>query len=202
MKASRWILVLALSALIMSCARGGTYPVFLKYQPVGTFPSLSQKVGSSLGISPFKDLRPDALYVGLYMPFTGRFSYFRSEPSLEKTIQESLLRVLPPYGVKPVILPAWDGKPESLKELETDSVLTFEIKKFWIEGKSTLSHTNVRTSVGFLIHLGVKQDGKVYTRNVEVEREMITYGLSPDKAQETLNQVLAEIFDSYFSNPY
>src|SRR5512134_760747 len=107
MKASRWVLVLAFSALVMSCARGGTYPVFLKYQPVGTFPSLSQKVGSTLGISPFKDLRPDALYVGLYMPFAGRFSYFKSEPSPEKTIQESLFRILPPYGVKPVVLPAW-----------------------------------------------------------------------------------------------
>jgi hypothetical protein len=186
----------------MSCARGGTYPVFLKYQPVGTFPALAQKVGSTLGISPFKDLRPDTLYVGLNMPFAGRFSYFKSEPSLEKTIQESLLRFLPPYGVKPVVLSAWDGKPESLKTLETDSALTVEIKKFWLEGKSSVFHTNVRTSIGFLIHLGVKQDGKVYTRNVEVEREMITYGLSPDKAQDTLNQVLTEVFDSYFSNPY
>jgi hypothetical protein len=97
MKARRWILILALGTLIMSCARGGTYPVFLKYQPVGTFPSLSQKVGSTLGISPFKDLRPDALYVGLYMPFTGRFSYFKSEPSLEKTIQERVVARLA-YG--------------------------------------------------------------------------------------------------------
>jgi len=77
-----------------------------------------------------------------------------------------------------------------------------EIKKFWIEGKSSVFHTNVRTSVALLIHLGVRQDGKVYTRNVEVEREVTTYGLSPDKAEEILNQVLTEIFDSYFSNPY
>jgi len=202
MKVIRWILILALGAWIMSCARGGTYPVLLKYQPVGTFPSVSQKVGSALGISPFKDLRADTLYVGLHMPFTGRFSYFKSEPSLERTLQESLFRVLPPYGVKPVALSSWDGKPESLKTLETDSVLTIEIRKFWIEGKSSIFHTNVRTSVALFIHLGVKQDGRVYTRNVEVEREAITYGLSPDKAEEILNQVLAEIFDSYFSNPY
>jgi hypothetical protein len=142
------------------------------------------------------------MYVGLYMPFAGRFSYFKSDPSLEKAMEESLFRVLPPYGVKPVAIPAWDGRPDSLKALETDSVLMVEIKKFWIEGKSSISHTNVRTSVGLLIHLGVKQQGKVYTRNVEMEREMTTYGLSADKAQETLNQIMTEVFDSYFSNPY
>jgi len=105
MKAIRWVLILALGILSLSCAGGGTYPVSLKYQPVGTFPSLSQKVGSTLGISSIKDLRPDTLYVGLNMPSSGRFSYFKSDPPLERTLQESLFRVLPPYGVKPVAPP-------------------------------------------------------------------------------------------------
>ncbi len=202
MKPIRWILIFALGALSLSCAAGGTYPISLKYQPAGTFPSLSQKVGSTMGIAPFKDLRSDTQFVGLSMPVSGRFSYFKCDPSLEKTLQDSLFRVLPPYGVKPVALSFWDVRPESLKALETDSALMIEVKKFWIEGKSSVFHTNVRTSVVLLIHLGVKQEGRVYTRNVEVEREAVTNGLSPDKAEEILNQVLAEIFDSYFSNPY
>jgi hypothetical protein len=31
---------------------------------------------------------------------------------------------------------------------------------------------------------------------------MAVYSLTPEKAGEILNQMLAEILDSYFSNPY
>ena len=203
MKCYRWYLVLFLSFLIWSCARGGTYPLLLRYQPVQTFPNLQQKVGAMLGLAPFKDQRPDTLHIGFSSPYAGRSTYFKSEPlPIEKEIQASLAHILLPYGIKTVAIPPWDGKPESLKMTEIDSVLLIEIQKFWIEGKASIIQTNVRTSVGLLLHLGVRKEGKVYTRKLESEREMAIYSLTPEKAEEILNKMLAEILDSYFSNPY
>ena len=203
MKCYRWYLVLFLSFLILSCARGGTYPLLLRYQPVQTFPNLQQKVGATLGLAPFKDQRPDTLYIGFSSPYIGRSTYFKSGPlPIEKAIQASLARILPPYGIKPVTVPSWDGRPESLKMTEIDSVLLIEIQKFWIEGKASIIQTNVRTSVELLLHLGVLKDGKVYSRKLESEREMAIYSLTPEKAEEILNEMLGEILDSYFSNPY
>ena len=203
MKCHRWYLVLFLSFLILSCARGGTYPLLLRYQPVQTFPNLQQKVGATLGLAPFKDQRPDTLYIGFSSPYAGLSTYFKSEPlPIEKAIQASFTRILPTYGIKPVTVPSWDGKPDSLKMMDVDSVLLIEIQKFWIEGKASMIQTNVRTSVGLLLYLGVQKEGKVYTRKLESEREMAIYSLTPEKAEEIQNKMLAEILDSYLSNPY
>jgi uncharacterized lipoprotein YajG len=104
--------------------------------------------------------------------------------------------------VKPIPISSWDGKPESLKNLETDSVLMIEIKRFWTEGKASLFKTDVKTVVQLVIHLGVKKEGKVFTRNVEVEKEMTVARLTPEKVEATINQILTDVFDAFFSNPY
>jgi len=203
MKTHRWFLMLILSFLIVSCAKGGTYPLYLRYQPMKEFPSLQQKIGSTLAIAPFRDERPETLYVGIHTPLRGISSYFKSDPfPLEKAITESLSGALSRYGVKTVSILNWDGKPEALKNMETDSVLMIEIKRFWIEGKAAPFRTNAKTSVQFVIHLGVKKEGKVFTRNVEVEKEMTVNRLTPERVEETMNRTLTDIFDSFFSNPY
>jgi hypothetical protein len=121
---------------------------------------------------------------------------------LERAIQESLSEGLSRYGVKTISISHWDGKPESLKNIETDSVLMIEIKRLWTEGKASLFRTHVKTAVQFVIHLGVKKEGKVFTRNVEVEKEMTVSRSTPEKVEAMINQMLTDIFDSYFLNPY
>jgi len=106
------------------------------------------------------------------------------------------------YGVKIVPISSWDGKPESLKDVETDSVLMIEIKKFWIEGSASLFRTDVKTSIHLIIHLGVKKEEKVFTRNVEVEKEVTLPRLTPEAMEGALNEILRDILDSFFSNPY
>jgi hypothetical protein len=129
--------------------------------------------------------------------------YFKSDPSsLEQAVRDSLLRILPPYGVKVVSVPSWDGSPESLTSLETDSILFIEIKKFWIEGHASFTGTKVQSSAQIALHLGVKKEGKVFTRNVELERETTLARFAAENAEEMLNQVLSDILDSYLSNPY
>jgi len=203
MKSYRWLTILFLSFLVLSCAKARTYSLYLRYQPSKEFPSFQQKIGSALGIVPFKDERLETLYIGIHTPLQGVSSYFKSDPfPLEKAIRDSLTEVLSREGVKVVPVSTWDGKPESLKTMETDSVLMIQIKTLWTEAKAVHFKTNAKTSAHFVIHLGVKREGKVYTKNVTVEKEMTVFRLTPEKVEQTVNEILADIFDSFFSDPY
>jgi hypothetical protein len=121
---------------------------------------------------------------------------------LEKAIRESLEEVLSSQGVKTIPIPYWDGEPGSLKNLETDSVLMIEIKKFWVEGKAVPFKTNVKASIHFVLHLGVKKEGKVFTKNLAVEKEMAFLTLSPERVELIVNEILTDILDAFFSDPY
>jgi hypothetical protein len=203
MKSIRWLFILSLGFFVLGCAKTGTHSLSLRYQPVKEFSSLQTKVGSTLGMAPFKDERPDTLYIGLHTNLQGNSDYFKSHPfPLERAIMESLSDALSRYGVKTIPISNWDGKPESLKNMETDSVLMIEIKRFWTEGKASAFRTTMKTTVQCVIHLGVKKEGKVFTRNVEVEKEMTVARSTPEKVEAMINQILTDIFDSYFSNPY
>jgi len=86
-----------------------------------------------------------------------------------------------PFSIRDQTTPIseWDGKPESLKELDADSVLMIQIKQFWIEGSGAAFRTNAKTSINLVIHLGVKKEGKVFSKNVEVNREATLSRLTP-----------------------
>jgi len=203
MKSIRWLFILSLGFFVLGCAKLGTYSLYLRYQPVREFTFLQQKIGSTLAMAPFKDERPDTLYIGVHTNLQGNSDYFKSHPfPLERAIMESLSDALSRYGVKTIPISNWDGKPESLKNMETDSVLMIEIKRFWTEGKASAFRTTMKTTVQCVIHLGVKKEGKVFTRNVEVEKEMTVARSTPEKVEAMINQILTDIFDSYFSNPY
>ncbi len=203
MKSIRWLFILSLGFFVLGCAKLGTYSLYLRYQPVREFTFLQQKIGSTLAMVPFKDERPDTLYIGVHTNLQGDSDYFKSHPfPLERAIMESLSDALSRYGVKTIPISNWDGKPESLKNMETDSVLMIEIKRFWTEGKASAFRTTMKTTVQCVIHLGVKKEGKVFTRNVEVEKEMTVARSTPEKVEAMINQILTDIFDSYFSNPY
>ena len=203
MKSLRWLLIAFLCVLILSCAKGGTYPLYLRYQSLRDLPSLQQKIGSTLGMVPFRDERTDTLYIGYYTPLQGVSAFFKSDPfPLEKAMIESLSNSLSHRGVKIIPVSTWDGKPESLQNIETASVLMIEIKKFWVEGRAHLLRTELNSVIHFVIHLGVKKEGRVFTRNVEVEKEMTFPRLTPEKIEQTTNEILSDIFDNFFSNPY
>jgi len=203
MKSIRFLILLSLGFFIFGCAKAGTYSLSLRYQPLKELSSLQTKIGPTLAMAPFKDERPDTLYIGVHTNLRGDSNYFKSYPfPLEKAIQVSLSDVLSRYGVKVILISNWDGRPESLKDIEADSVLMIEIKRFWTEGKASPFKTNIRTTVQLAIHLGVKREGKVFTRGVEVEKEMAVARSTPQKVETMMNQILTDIFDSYFSNPY
>ncbi len=203
MKSNRWLLIIWLVFFVLGCAKAGTYSLSIRYQPVKEFPSLQQKIGSTLAMAPFQDERTETLYIGLHTHLRGDSSYFKSRPfPLDKAIQESLSEALFRSNVKTILISHWDGKPESLKHMETDSVLMIEIKKFWTDGKSSPFKSTVKAAIQLVIHLGVKKEAKVFTRNVEVEKELTVARSTPERMETMINQILTDIFDSYFSHPY
>ena len=89
-----------------------------------------------------------------------------------------------------------------MKNIGADSVLMIEIKRFWTEGIAVGRGTKVNTSIYLSIHLGVKKEGRVFTRNVYVMKENTVAVLAPAEVEQILNRILAEILDNFFSNPY
>jgi len=105
-------------------------------------------------------------------------------------------------GVKVVSVPNWDGTAESLKDMDTDSVLTIEIKKFWTEGKGSLFRAKIKTAVQLAIHVGVKSEGKVFTRNIEIEKEITALRATPERVKAMIDEILTDVFNTFFSSPY
>ena len=203
MRSLRWSWLFLLPFFVFGCGRGITYPIYLRYQPSKSFPGLQQKTGSTLALAPFVDERREKFYIGRHTPLQGSSSFLKVNPfPLEKAIQDSLVEVLSRQGIKTVSAPPWDGKPESLKGLDADSILMVEIREFWSQGRATAVGTKINTSIRLDIHLGVKQEGKVYSRKVDVEKEVTVARSTPERVEEIVNQMLGDIFDAYFSNPY
>jgi hypothetical protein len=196
-------LVLFFIIFVVDCAEANTYSIPLRYQPMKEFPSLRQKFGSTLSVAPFKDERQEKSFIGVHFPVRGSTTYFESNPSpLEKALQESLSNALSKFGMKIVPISNWDKTPESLKNIDTDSILMIEIKKFWTEGRASLFGTTIKTTVQLVIHLGVKHEGKVFMRNADIEREITVPRSTPERVEAIFNQILNDIFDAYFSSPY
>ncbi len=200
--------VLSLSVLffiifVIDSAEAHAYSLAIRYQPMKEFPSLQQKFGSIIGIAPFKDERREQSYIGIHIPVRGLTTHFESNPSpLEKALQQSLRDALSRSGMKVVSIANWDGTPESLKDIDTDSILMIEIKKFWTEGQASLFRTSIKTTVQLVIHLGVKHERKVFVRNADIEKEITVPRSTPERVEAIINGVLSDIFDTYFSSPY
>jgi hypothetical protein len=196
-------LALLVMVFVVACTGAQIYSIPLQYQPRKTFTSLQQKLGSRLGVTPFKDERPDKSYIGIHYPLRGLPTRFESLPMpFDRALQKSFDKALSWSGVKVVPVSTWDGTPESLKDIDADSVLKVEIKKFWTEGKAKLLTTDIVGRAQLVMHLGVKSEGKVFTRNIEIEREVTVPASTPERVEAIVNQILGEAFDSFFSSPY
>ena len=197
------LLVLFLIIFAIDCAEAQIYSIPLHYQPTKTFASLRQKFGLRPGIAPFKDERQEKSYIGIHFPLQGLATHYESLPMpLERALQESMGEALSWLGLKVVSVSNWDGTPESLKDMDTDSVLTIEIRKFWTEGTGSLLRANIKTAVQLVFHLGVKSEGKVFTRNIEMEKEITALRATPERVKALMNQILTDVFDTYFFSPY
>jgi hypothetical protein len=47
----------------------------------------------------------------------------------------------------------------------------------------------------------VKNEGKVFTQNADIEKEITVPRSTPGRLEAIINQILTDIFDAYFSSP-
>ncbi len=182
--------------------REETHPITIRYQSAERFLSLSQKIGSTMEVPPFKNTYLSGPYVG-HSVYRGVSHYLKSEPvPLEEAIRDSLLELLPAHGVETVPIPTWDGKEESLKNIEADSLLAIEIKRFWAEGAVRGRGANIKTSIYLSFRLGVKKKSKVFRRDMYVIKDDSIDQLTLEAMEEVINQTLNDILDTFFSDPY
>lgn len=196
------LLIGFLSLLLVGFATAGDYPVHIQYQRTDTFPPC-KKIGATLGLSPIRDRRLDQGHVGRYVTPQRMTSYLYSIPApLGKAIEGALAQCFSRKGIKVMLGSTWDGKKESLKSVETDSVLMIEVERFWTEetNLNAVGRPNTNTSIYLTIHLGIKREGRVITRQIFTSKGMILYPFSPDGIEQMVNRTLADLFDSFLSS--
>ena len=197
------ILILFLLLLLYREAMGESSSISLRYEPTIPLPGLQEKLGRTLGLAPFQDKRQRPLYVGHHTPLRGSTLYLKSDPfPLEDAIEEALAQALPRYEVNTMPVSDWDGQADSLPLMEVDSVLLLEIRKCWVGGWAVSRRTKVKASIAITLHLGVKKERKVFTSCLFAIKETTLLRWTPRAAEETLNEILTEVLDSFLANPY
>jgi len=87
-----------------------------------------------------------------------------------------------------------------LKDLEADSILRIDMKRFWIEAEAVGGRTRVNTSFYFDIFLGVKKEKSVFKQKVYVGKEMMDSNFTPEKLENFINRTLSNVFDDFFGS--
>ncbi len=180
-----------------------THSIHIRYEPQKLFPLLQKQVGPVMGTGPIKDFQTHRLRIGHSLSSRMVSAHFKSDPlPLEKAILESLSATLPRLGVKIVPVSNWDGRAETLKQQGPDSILKIDIQRFWMEGKVAKGTNVISTSIYLAFQLGVKKQDKVFKSNFYIVKEKTISEFTPEEVEQTINHVLSEIFDDFFSNPY
>jgi hypothetical protein len=173
----------------------------IEYLSLREFPSLQQQVGLTVGIAPVKDGRRGRRHIGHYS-FGGVSNYFKSEPfPLEVAIRDVLSEALSRFRIKTVPVSNWDRKKESLKDTETDSILSVQIERFWAEGRANPT-PKLQMTLYLTFYLGVKKEGSVYTKRVYLGTNETVTGFTPERMERAVRQALTNVFESFFSDPY
>jgi hypothetical protein len=207
------ILFLILLSLSQAGARNGRprqriYPkqdqihsLRIEYLPQQVFPSLQQKIGSTIGIAPVRDGRQGRRYIGHYS-YGGVSNYFKCEPfPLEVAIRDTLSAALSRSGIRTVLISNWDRKKESLKDAEADAILSVLIDRFWVEGR-TAPAPKLETTLYLSFRLGVKKEGVVFTKRVYFGTNETVTRFTPERMERAVQQAVASVFESFFSDPY
>jgi hypothetical protein len=224
-----WLIVICCNCLLLGSAWGENYPVPFDYKRTVRFPCLQTKIGPVLGIAPCEDRRLERSYVGRYasLPeaatraysqtqrlYRSRFrgngpiplpvaSYLTSEPvTLGRAMERLISKAISQSGVQTVSVPAWDRKVESMGGLALDSVLGIIIKTFWVEAKMSPLQTKVNLSIHLISHLGVRRLGRVFTKNVVIEKNVTFGALGPLELAQLVNRTASDALESVLRDAY
>jgi hypothetical protein len=92
-----------------------------------------------------------------------------------------------------VALATWDPAPQNLKDLppEVDVAVAGTIETLEVEAQSSMVKTTLRYRVKLSAKLGLKDQGKVVTKTIEVRPEETVVRFERQEVERTLNEAVA-----------
>jgi hypothetical protein len=185
-----FLMVLLLGSLV-TCAKHKTYWLHLRPHPTG---EQGPTTKLTVGVVPFEDGRVSTEKLGARILGNGREEPIRLESSsASEDFTHILRRSLKARNIPVVTISAWDPRPQNLKDLppEVDIAIAGKIEVLEVKAQSTTLKTTLQYRVKLSAKLGLKAQGKVVTKDIEVRPEETVMGFERQKVEETLNEAVA-----------
>jgi hypothetical protein len=183
--------IIILLASLVSCAKHKTYWLYLRPHPTGEQVPTTKL---TIGVVDFKDGRISPQKLGARILGDGREEPIRLESSsASEDLTHILRRSLKAKNIPVVAISTWDPAPQNLKDLppEVDIVIAGKIEALEVKAQSSTLKTTIRYRVKLSAKLGLKAQGKVVTKSIEVRPEETVMLFDRQKVEETLNQAVA-----------
>jgi hypothetical protein len=190
-KATYAFLIMILLTSLVSCAQHKTYWLHLRPHAEGE-QGVTTKL--TIGVLPFEDGRVATEKLGARVLGNGREEPIRLESSsAAEDLTHILRRSLEARNISVVTISSWDPAPQNLKDLppEVDIAIAGRIEALEVEAQSSTLKTTLRYRVKLSAKLGLKAQGKVVTKNIEVRPEETVMRFERQKVEETLNEAVA-----------
>ena len=190
-KAIYTFLMVILLASLATCAKHKTYWLHLRPHPEG---ERGPTTKLTIGVLPFEDDRASTAKLGARVLRDGREEPIRLESSsAAEDLTHILSRSLEARNISVVTISSWDPAPQNLKDLppEVDIAIAGRIEALEVEAQSSTLKTTLRYRVKLSAKLGLKAEGKVVTKNIEVRPEETVMRFERQKVEETLNEAVA-----------
>ena len=190
-KATYGFLVVILLTSLVSCAQHKTYWLHLRPHAEGE-QGVTTKL--TIGVLPFEDGRVSTEKLGVRVLGNGREEPIRLESSsAAEDLTHILRRSLEARNISVVTISSWDPAPQNLKDLppEVDIAIAGRIEALEVEAQSSTFKTTLRYRVKLSAKLGLKAQGKVVTKTIEVSPEDTVVLFERQKVEETLNEAVA-----------
>ncbi|MGD8530755.1 MAG: hypothetical protein PVG97_07215 [Syntrophobacterales bacterium] len=183
--------IMILLGSLVSCGKHKTYWLHLRPQPTG-----EQGVTTNLtiGVLPFEDGRISTQKLGARVLGDGREEPIRLESSsASEDVTNLLHRSLKARNITVVTISTWNPTPQNLKDLppEVDVAIAGKIEALEVKAQSSTLKTTIRYRVKLSAKLGLKAQGKVVTKTIEVRPEETVMRFERQKVEETLNEAVA-----------
>jgi hypothetical protein len=190
-KATYAFLIMILLTSLVSCAQHKTYWLHLRPHAEGE-QGVTTKL--TIGVLPFEDGRVATEKLGARVLGNGREEPIRLESSsAAEDLTHILRRSLEARNISVVTISSWDPAPQNLKDLppEVDIAIAGRIEALEVEAQSSTFKTTLRYRVKLSAKLGLKAQGKVVTKTIEVSPEETVVLFERQKVEETLNEAVA-----------
>jgi hypothetical protein len=185
-----FFMVILLGSLV-TCAKHKTYWLNLRPHPAG---EQGPTTKLTIGVVPFEDGRITTQKLGARILGDGREEPIRLQSSsASEDVTHILRRSLKARNIPVVTISTWDPAPQNLKDLppEVDIAIAGKIEALEVEAQSSTLKTTLRYRVKLSAKLGLKAQGKVVTRDIEVRPEESVMRFERQKVENTLNEAVA-----------